>query len=159
MEAAATANCCPRFDPKPWTGKTLSWVDRLFVRDRIRSVLHIPLNFGTVVQRNMNLIDAAGAASPGNVMLCDENSLWGADLYIEVTKPVPGAQMAMLSGDFISNVFKGSYREVPKWMAQMREAMSAKGIMPQRFLVYYTTCPKCAKAYGVNHVVLLAQVG
>ena len=23
---------------------------------------------------------------------------------------------------------------------------------------YYTTCPECAKAYGINYVVLLAQV-
>jgi len=25
-------------------------------------------------------------------------------------------------------------------------------------LFYYTTCPKCAEAYGKNYVVLLAEV-
>ena len=28
----------------------------------------------------------------------------------------------------------------------------------KKMFFYYTTCPKCAKAYGKNYVVLLAQV-
>jgi hypothetical protein len=158
MEAAAPALCCPRFDPKPWSGKTITWDDRPFVRDRVRSFLHIPLNFGSVVKRNMQLIEAAGAVNSSNVILCDENSLWGADVYIAVTRPVDGAYNMTLSGDFICNVFKGEYRMVPKWMNQMRQALGDRGILPQRFLVYYTTCPRCAKVYGANYVVLLAQV-
>ena len=33
-----------------------------------------------------------------------------------------------------------------------------KGKVAKQLLFYYTTCPKCAKAYGKNYVVLFAQV-
>ena len=45
--------CCPRFNPEPWDGKTLTWENRRFVKDRVTSFLHIPLNFGAVMKRNV----------------------------------------------------------------------------------------------------------
>ena len=41
----------------------------------------------------------------------------------------------------------------------MREHVQARGKELRRLLFFYTTCPKCAKAYGKNYVVLLAEVG
>ena len=57
-----------------------------------RSFLHIPLNFGAVMKRNMAAIEAAGAATDEMIVLSDENSLWGADVYIAVAKDVPGPE-------------------------------------------------------------------
>ena len=81
------------------------------------SFLHIPLNFGAVMRRNVQRIEAAEPAKLDEmIVLSDENSLWGADVYIAVSKDVPGARMATLSGDFLSKVFEGPYKDVPKWM-------------------------------------------
>ena len=33
-----------------------------------------------------------------------------------------------------------------------------RSAMAKRMLFYYTTCPRCAKAYGKNYVVLFAEV-
>jgi len=33
-----------------------------------------------------------------------------------------------------------------------------KGKVLQRMFFFYTTCPKCAKKWGKNYVVILAQV-
>ncbi len=93
----AETRCCPRFNPEPWDGKEITFEEKLFVKDRIRSFLHIPLDFGRVMVRNMERIQAAAALSPEPLMLCDENSLWGSDVYIAVTKDVPGAEMVRLS--------------------------------------------------------------
>lgn len=38
--------CCPRFDTEPWDEKEVMFEDKLFVKDRVRSFFHIPLNFG-----------------------------------------------------------------------------------------------------------------
>ena len=47
--------CCPRFDPNPWDEKEVSFKDRLFLKDRVMSVFHIPLNFGQVMKRDMGI--------------------------------------------------------------------------------------------------------
>lgn len=150
--------CCPKFDPRPWNETTIRWDDRLFVKDRVRSFLHMPLNFGAVMKRNMERIQAAGAESKEAVWLSDENSLWGADLYIRIDKDVPGATMTRLPGEFLTKVFEGPYKDVPKWIATMKDFVASKGKTMKRLLFFYTTCPTCAKVYGRNYVVLLAQV-
>ncbi len=158
MSRHEIAECCPRFDPQPWDDKEIVWTDKLFLQDRVRSFLHIPLNFAAVMARSMKAIESAGAVSDEQIVLSDENSLWGADVYVAVSKPVPGAKMASFSGSFLTKVFEGPYRNVPKWIEQMKAWVSGRGRVLQKLYCFYTTCPKCAKKYGKNYVVLLAQV-
>ena len=153
-----TTGCCPRFDPEPWDEKRIIWDDRRFVQDRVRSFLHIPLNFGSVMKRNMAQIEAADAKSEDMIVLSDENSLWGADVYIGVAKSIPQVRMARISGTFLSKVFEGPYKNIRKWVAQMQQYVRSQGTPPKKLYFYYTTCPKCAKVYGKNYVVLLAEV-
>ncbi len=84
--AESPQECCPEFDPEPWDEKTVTWEDKKFVKDRVRSFLHIPLNFGSVMVRNMALIEAADAKHDEMIVLADEYSLWGADVFIDVIK-------------------------------------------------------------------------
>lgn len=150
--------CCPRFDPGPWDGREITWENKRFVNDRVRSFLHVPLNFASVMKRNVALIEAAGAKPAEMLVLADENSLWGADVYIDVTKDVPGARMASLSGTFLSKVFEGPFKNIRSWISEMREYVKSQGKTANKLLFYYTTCPKCAKIYGKNYVVLLARL-
>ncbi len=158
MNASATQLCCPRFDPVPWDGKVIEWKNKLFVRDRVTSFLHIPLNFGAVVRRNATAIAAAGAEVEPGIILSDENSRWGADIYIEVAREVPQARMAALSGTFLAKVFEGPYQNVRTWVGEMSAYVLAQGHSIRKLYFYYTTCPRCAKEHGRNYVVLLAQV-
>lgn len=153
----AAEECCPRFDPAPWDEKEQVWENKLFVKDRVISLFHIPLNFGAVMRRNVGKIEAADAQSPSMLVISDENSLWGADVYIEVTKEIPGADMAALSGVFLSKVFEGPYKNMGKWIADMKAYAATQGKDLKKLYFYYTTCPKCAKKYGKNYVVILAQ--
>lgn len=150
--------CCEPFNPEPWQEKEITWKGKIFVKDRVTSFLHIPLNFGQKVVKNMKLIEAAKAEAEHQLMLTDENSLWGANIYIDVFKEVPGAQMTTLSGMFLTKVFEGSYRNVGKWTKEMEEYVKSKGKELKKMYFSYTTCPKCAKAYGKNYVVLFAQI-
>ena len=150
--------CCERFDPQPWDGKELHWRDKRFVKDHVRSFLHIPLNFGAVMRRNMSRIEAANARPTTMVVLSDENALWGADVYIEVTKEIPGGIMASLTGTFLSKVFEGPFSNMRTWIGAMKAFVQGKGRSLQKLYFFYTTCPRCAKLYGKNYVVILAQV-
>jgi len=158
MHDKKTDECCPRFDPKPWDETTLTWQGKRFVKDRVISLFHIPLNYGAVMTRNIAAIEAANASAENRVVLTDENSLWGADVYLEVTKDVPGASMATISGTFLSKVFEGPYRNMHTWIEAMRAFVQGKGKGLQKLYFFYTTCPKCAKKYGKNYVVILAHL-
>lgn len=153
-----TEMCCPKFNPEPWDGKEISWKDRKFVTDRVRSIFHIPLNFGSVMKKNVALIEAADAKSDEMITLSDENSLWGADIFIDVTKDVPKGNMAAISGTFLSKVYEGPYKNMRTWIQDMNSYLASQGKDLKKLYFYYTTCPKCAKKYGKNYVVLMAQI-
>lgn len=150
--------CCPRFDPAPWNEKEITWKDRLFLKDRVRSIFHIPLNFDKLMARNMEKIKTAGALAPEPFMFTDENSLWGADVFIAVGKDVPGAAMEKMSGTFMSKVFEGPYKDAGKWAKEMDTYVRSKGKESEKTYFFYTTCPKCAEYYGKNYTVLLAKI-
>ncbi|HDR53556.1 MAG TPA: hypothetical protein ENN60_02690 [archaeon] len=150
--------CCPPFDPKPWDGKTLKWKEKKFIKDRVRSILHIPVNFGQVVIRNMAKMEAAGAKNREHIMLVDENSLWGADVFISVDREVPGAEMVTLTGTFLTKVYEGPFKDLGSWTADFKKYVASKGKDLRQLYYWYTTCPACARKYGKNYVVLSARV-
>ena len=154
----AEKECCPKFDPAPWQERRVALDGKKFVRDRVRSFLRIPLNFGAVMARNMAAIQAAGAEPSNMIVLSDENSLWGADVYLEVSQDIPGLRMASISGTFLAQAYEGSYRDIPKWIADLKRRIADKGKTLRRLLFFYTTCPKCARKYGRNYVVLFGQI-
>lgn len=158
MTAESDDLCCSPFDPAPWNEREITWSRRKFVKDHVRSLLHIPLNFPAVMKRNMALITAANAGEEPLLVLSDEKSLWGADVYIGVSKEVPGAEMETLSGTFLSKVFEGPFRNMRVWMSEMKGFVTARGKEIKQLYCYYTTCPKCAEKYGKNYVVILARV-
>ena len=75
---------------------------------------------------------------------------------IAVAAEVPGAEMIHLSGDFLTKVFEGPYRDAPKWCAAMSEYVARNGGASGTQYFFYTTCPRCAKHYGKNYVVGVA---
>lgn len=155
----AETGCCSRFDPAGWDGAEHVWHNKPFVTDKIPSLFHIPLGMGKVIMRCLDKIMAAQAATPAPpIFLCDEASNWKTILHIETAKDVPAASMTHISGTFVSKVFEGPYKDAPKWYQQMGEIVRSQGKQPQKIYAYYTACPKCAKHYGKNYVVLFAKV-
>jgi effector-binding domain-containing protein len=150
--------CCEPFNPEPWQDKKITWENKLFVKDHVASFLHIPLNIGQKITKNMKLIEKADAKAPHQLMLTDEKSLWGADIYIDVSKEVPGAKIATLSGAFLTKVFEGPYQNAGKWVEEMKKYIESNGEKLKKLYFSYTTCPRCAKTYGKNYVVLFAQI-
>lgn len=153
-----STGCCEPFNPKPWENKKIVWKDKIFVKDHVTSFLHIPLNMGKKIIKNLELIEKAKAKASYQLMLTDEKSLWGADIYIDVAKEVPGALMAQISGTFMTKVFEGPYQNVGMWAKEMNDYVKSTGKEIKKLYFSYTTCPNCAKAYGKNYVILFAQI-
>jgi hypothetical protein len=153
-----STGCCPPFDPVSWDEKEIIWNNKLFVEDHILSFYHIPLTLNGKVMKNLKLIAKAQADIPDYLMLVDEKSKWGADIYIEVSKDVPRTKMISMSGTFHTKVFEGPYKNIGIWAQEMDDYVKSKDKTINKLFYFYTTCPKCAKAYGKNYVVLFAQV-
>jgi len=154
----AETGCCKRFNPALWDKKEVAWKDRLFLRDHVTSFFHMPLNMDKIMGKNMELIAKAGALDQDQLMLSDEKSMWGSDIFIAVSKDVPGARMERISGTFLTRVFEGPYQDMGKWIKEMEGYVESKKKRLKKMYFFYTTCPACAKAYGKNYVVLVAQV-
>ena len=66
--------------------------------------------------------------------------------------------METISGTFHTKVFEGPYRNMSVWIKEMNEYVESKGEKVEKLYFYYTVCPKCAKHYGKNYVVIFAKV-
>jgi hypothetical protein len=150
--------CCKPFNPAPWDCKTVIFKNKLFLKTHVVSFMHIPLNMNSVMLKAVKAIEAAKAWSKEALMLSDENSLWGSDLYIHVSKEVSGYEKVLISGTFLTKVYEGAYSQMNSWVNDLKSYVASKGKTIKKFYCFYTTCPACAKAYGKNYVVLLAQI-
>jgi len=150
-------NCCARFQPGPWDDQELHFENKPFVKASTISLLHIPLNMGSVFSRTWQAIQSTHAEN-GGLVLSHEDSAWHAEHLFAVTKDVPDAQMVHLSGDFLTKVFEGPFSDSRKWCAAMERIVQEKGKRLRTMYFFYTTCPRCAKHYGKNYVVGVAQV-
>jgi hypothetical protein len=158
LDEKSETGCCQRFHPEPWDEKEIAFDNKLFVKDHMKSFFHIPLNFGKVMVRNMELIKKADALVPDFLLLSDEKSLWGSDLYIAVSKEVPEAETVRISGTYLTKVFEGPYKNAGQWAKEMKNYVTSKAKEIKKMYFFYTTCPKCAAVYGKNYTVILAQI-
>ena len=151
--------CCPEFNPAPWNEKEIKWENEKFIKDHVTCFFHIPLNFGSKMVKNVTAMKALNAVPSESdfIVLSNNDSLWGMDIYLRTTKDVPFARTTTISGTFLSKVFEGPYKNTPAWVKEMKQHVTAKGKEIKDLFFYYTTCPKCARKYGKNYVVLLAK--
>jgi hypothetical protein len=149
--------CCPPFDPKPWQKKIVSFDHQKFVKVKVRTFNHMPLNFGSVMTKEQRQIEAAGAKVVDNIALSNHLSKWTMEVLIAVDKEVPGMKMAMLTGKFLSNVYEGPFKDTALWCKDFERLAKEEGFVFSTWYMWYTTCPKCAKKYGKNYVVILGQ--
>ena len=151
--------CCPRFKVEGWDAQELHFKDKLFVKASNRSLFHIPLDLGSVFPKTFAAIKQADAQIADQVIVLSRDpSAWRGEHLFAVTKEVHGQEMIRLSGDFVTKVFEGPYRNAPKWEKQMNEFVHSQGRQTKKTYFFYTTCPKCAKQYGKNYVVAVAEV-
>ncbi|MCX6238761.1 MAG: hypothetical protein NTY07_14565 [Bacteroidia bacterium] len=157
-QSEPNSTCCPEFDPTQWDDKYLEWADKKFIRDHVFTLFYMPVNFGKVMVRLHKAVTKAGTEVPDWLCLSDHTSKWNMDIYLAVDKEITGADNVTLSGRFFSKVYEGPFRDTGKWCIDFENTLKSRGVTKKRLFMWYTTCPKCAKKYGKNYVVLIAQV-
>ena len=152
-------NCCPRFNPEGWDEQELHFKDKLFVKAKTKSFFHIPINMSSVFPEIFNAIDEADAKGEDElIVLSYDSSAWTGEHFFSVIKNVPGQKMVLMTGDYLTKVFEGPYKNAPKWEKEMETFVKSKGKQLRKSYFFYTTCPRCAKYYGKNYVVAVSEV-
>lgn len=150
--------CCPKFNPEPWDEKTFEWSNKKFIKDKVFTLFYMPVNFGQVIVRMMKKVESAGAKVPDWMCLSDHTSKWNMDLYLAADKEIPAAENTTLNGKFFSKVYEGDFKETGKWCKDFESYAKSNSIKVKKMYMWYTTCPKCAKKYGKNYVVIVGKI-
>jgi hypothetical protein len=156
--------CCPKFDPQPWEGVTHEWKDKIFIQDSIKQFMHMPLpgQYHKVIGRmwaEAEKYQVATTDMKDFMILSYDPSPWKSELYMTVTAEHPDLKnVVKISGTFISKTFDGPFQHVPKYMKETEKYVQRLGKTVKKYYFYFTTCPKCAKKYGHNYIVVLAEI-
>jgi hypothetical protein len=154
--------CCPEFDPTRWEHKKHVWTDKLFLKDSVPELFHLPLPsmYGKVITRMWEKASQHGALPEMKdfLLLAHDPSPFKGELFLAITRDMPGEEIIKLSGTFISKVFDGPYNKVPTYIKQTNEYLAFLKLKAKKYYFYYAYCPDCAKKYGHNYIVALAEV-
>jgi hypothetical protein len=153
-----TSECCPKFNPKPWDKKTFVWKNKNFIKDKVFTLFYIPMNFGGVMTKLVKKLDAANTKMSGGLCLSECTSMWNMNVYLAVDKKIPNSENITMSGKFVSKVYEGEYKNVGKWIKDFVSYTKEKKLTLEITYMWYTTCPKCAKKYGKNYVVIVGKL-
>lgn len=155
--------CCPEFHPEKWDRKTFKWDNRKFVKDSLPTLFHIPFppTIGKKITRMWKSIESSGSAEPDKtdtLVLFHDPSAFRSDILISVEKEVPGENNVTLSGNLVSRTFDGGYNAIPGFIKVMDQYLAETGKKAKDYYVHYAYCPKCAKRFGHNYMILFAEV-
>lgn len=150
--------CCPLIEVDKWDNQILEWKEKLFAKDHVCTFFYMPLNFGKVMKRFDRNMRKHDIHFQDYICLSDHTSKWNMDLYLAVDKEVPGMNHDRLSGKMFTKVYEGSYNETSKWCKDYQQCAEEKDYIIRKMYMWYTVCPKCAKKYGKNYVVIFGQI-
>lgn len=152
--------CCAVPNVAAWRDKQVTIDNQRFIRMHTRSFLYMPLNMSSIMTKIQQTAEDAGATMPPKevMTLSRELSPWKAEQLYAVSKLVDGADNVILSGTFLTKVFDGPFKDAQKWHNALMEFAKTKCKKVEKVYMFYTTCPNCAKHYGKNYVIGLAQV-
>lgn len=153
--------CCPPFEVAKWNNVIHSWDRKLFLKDSVPELFHVPLpgTYRRAVTRMWKRASQAGAAPAASdfLLLAHDPSAFKGELYMLVTHDIPNAPVMKLSGKFFSQVFDAGYGEVPRCLTETTSYMLAHGMKPKKDYIYFPYCPKCSQKYGASYVVIVSQ--
>jgi hypothetical protein len=152
--------CCPVPNIKDWDENEISLNKQTFIRMFTRSFLYVPLNMGKVMTRLQQIASRNNAETPSEqaMILSRDISPWRCEQLYAVTKPIKGEDNVELSGNYLTKVYEGPYKNADTWYKDIKNYTKSLNKEALKIYFFYTTCPKCAKFYGNNYTIALAEV-
>ena len=148
--------CCPKFDPDPWERFSNGKIKNSSKTKSLHSFHAAQLRFS--YERLNAKVEKCSATIPDWLCLSDHTSGWNMDLYLAVDKEIPEAENISMSGKFFSKVYEGPFSNTKKWCTDFEKQIKERELNLKKMYLWYTTCPKCAKKYRKNYVVIIGNI-
>ncbi|MDD2646530.1 MAG: hypothetical protein PHV78_01400 [Patescibacteria group bacterium] len=155
--------CCPEFNVEKWDKKTISWNNKKFIKDTMPEFFHIPFppTIAKKITRMWQAVEQAGASAANKedtLILFRDPTPFKGEIYISVEKDVSAENNVVISGNFVSRIFDGGYNDIPKFLKVMNEYLAEMEKKAKDYYIHYAYCPKCAKKFGHNYMIIFAKV-
>ncbi len=150
--------CCPKIDVEKWDDKVFEWNEKRFIKAKVKTFMFMPIGFGKTMAKLQKLTETSKANIQDYLCLSDHTSKWNMDLYLAVDKDIQEAENVKISGKFYSKVCEGNFKDTGIWCKDFEKEAMNKNYKIKKWYMWYTTCPKCAKKYGKNYVVIIAEI-
>lgn len=151
--------CCPEFNPELWDGKVFEWQNKKFALGHVWTFLYIPFGFGGLMKKINDAAQKNNVDLSEGITLSETLSPWKMCVLVAASHDVPGFETATLSGKFIAKTYEGDFKNIKKWMEDFDQFTHRQNLRTEKTYAWYTTCPKCAKKYGKNYVVIIGKIG
>lgn len=158
MRLLDNKECCPKFEPSGWDNKIFVWDKKKFIKDKVFSIFYIPMNFGSIMKKLDALVSKNNAKFEDYICLSEHTSKWNMNIYLAVDREIPKANNVQLSGKYLSKVYEGDFKNTKSWCDDFENYAKTNSYKLGKCYMWYTTCPKCAKKYGKNYVVLVYEI-
>ena len=164
MTEQGTDVCCPEFRSEKWDEKTFDWKEKHFIKSSVPALFHIPLKpmLKKQITQLMEQAEVSKRTQPEleeTLLLFNDPHAFKSEVYLSVEDDIPSAQNTTLTGTFMTKVYDGAYRDIPKFFKKMNNFLADQGKRAKNYYVHYAYCPKCAKKYGHNYMVFFAELG
>ena len=146
------------FDPKKWDKKEVTQKGKLFIKERVFSLFHNPLNFESVIEKNLQKLKDAKAMQKDTIILFDKKSPFFNNVYINTKKAIPKVHDVKVTGTFLTKVFEGSTKDTKTWIKEMKKYVKLEKQKLKHMYFYYATYPEKENGKGKNYVVLFAEI-
>lgn len=152
-------DCCALPNITDWDKKVVTFDNQKFIRMYTKSFLYVPLNMSKIMTALQKTADDAQAtmAPTEALILSRDISPWKAEQLYAVSKSVEGADNITLDGTFVTKVYEGPYKNAGKWVKDLHAYAKELQKKVDKTYLFYTTCPKCAKHYGKNYVIVMGH--
>jgi len=155
--------CCPKFEVSKWDNNTFNWNEKPFIKASVPTFFHIPLP--SMIGKRMNRLCVLAKKAEANIpdisdalVMFHDPSAFKSEIFYAVTKPIEGAENTTLTGTFEAGVFDGPYSSVPRHIKAMNKKLEEQGKKVRDYYIHYAYCPKCAKKFGNNYMILFAEM-
>lgn len=157
-EADKVTGCCPVFHPEAYDNQSFDFSEYHFIKASSLCFMHIPLNLGSVMTKTQAAIDKAHQGYTDRYLILSEDvSPFKTQHYFLVKGKVEGYALETLKGEYYAKVYDGPFKDISKWIHSYIAYFEENKMKVDRLLLFYTTCPNCAKTYGHNYVVIFGK--
>jgi len=149
---------CPQLKKEDWHIVKHVWDKRPFYKTHYRCFLNIPTNLQKVVRESLTTLEKRNLLEKTPIIFSVRENMWGGDLLISIKKQVRDLETRALSGQYISFLFNGDYKNVPAWVKKVTDYGRREYLNFSELLIWHVTCPRCAKFYGNSQTVIFAKM-